>query len=243
MTGALLRKIDAQQRETPVPSEPTPSDAAQSDATTTDSSPLPGNVTSLHKLALAYHAQKKYEEAERTYQEALAALVAAENPRNREYAQLLNNLGHLYFEQKRYREAEPLYARSLANVEESFGRDHPKVARRLANLADLYFAVGDYSKADACYRRAVSIEEKEFGAKHPATVSRRRAYAAMLRDLSRTDEAKAVEAQAYFSRAEGDRRSLPDRRVRKMRSTLHRMMGQDRRRLVNRRSGKVRRRA
>jgi tetratricopeptide (TPR) repeat protein len=214
------------------------------DSIETTSSPQPsGSITPLHKLALAYHAQKRYEEAEHAYQEALATLIGTESPRIAEYAQLLNNLGHLFFEQKRYKEAEALYARSLAYTEESFGRNHPKVARRLANLGELYFAIGNDSEADDCFQRAVSIEEKQLGRRHPTTVSRLRAYAAMLRNLHRTEEAEAIESRAYFPRTGRDRRAIPDRRVRKARSVLYRLLMRDRRRMMNRRTGNIRRHA
>ena len=244
-TGAILHQLDANQRaeqKKPERPEPQPSEANQGAAPVTGSPRLAGNITSLHKLAVAYHTQKRYEEAEHLYQQALAALIAADNSRNSEYAKLLNNLGRLYFEQNRYKEAAPLYARSLAFVEESLGRDHPKVARRLVNLADLYFATGKHSEADACYRRAISIEEREFGPKHSTTVGRLRAYAKMLRKMDKTAEAEAVEARAYFPRPEQDRRSITDRRTQKVPTGLKGESMDERRSPTNRRTAKTTRR-
>ena len=246
MTGAILRKLDAKDRAKQENAEQPQSEPSLSRK---GGVPAPGTsntlnkITSLHKLAVAYHTQGKYEEAERSYREVLAAIIATSGPQNPELAQLLNNLGRLYFEEKRYKEAEPLYARSLALVEESLGRDHPKVARRLVNLADLYFAIGKHSEALAQYQRAVAIEEREFGPKHPTTVARLRSYAVMLRNMNRTAEAAAVEARAYFPRTAWDRRSARERRVKEIPTTLQGISVPKRRQPRDRRAGKGRRRS
>lgn len=246
MTGAILRKLDAKQRavyEKTARRQDELSQPEKKEAASPGPSKPAGNITSLHKLAVAYHTQKRYEEAERLYQEALAAMNAAGAPNDPEFAQLLNNLGRLYFEEKRYKEAEPLYTRSLALVEESLGRDHPKVARRVVNLADLYFAVGKHSEALAHYQRAVAIEEREFGPKHPTTVGRLRSYAAMLRNMNRTAEAEAVEARAYFPRPAQDRRTTRERRSQEVPTALQGISMHERRRPKTRRAEKGRRRS
>ena len=246
MTGAILRKLDAKQRavyEKTARRQDELSQPEKKEAASPGPSKPAGNITSLHKLAVAYHTQKRYEEAERLYQEALAAMNATVAPNDPEFAQLLNNIGRLFFDQKRYKEAEPLYTRSLALVEESLGRDHPKVARRLVNLADLYFATGKHSEADAYYRRAISIEEKALGPKHSTTVSRRRSYAVMLRNMNKIAEAEAVEASAYFPRTERDRRLARERRVQEVPTALQGISVHERRRPKTRRTGKGRRRS
>ncbi|MBI2819214.1 MAG: tetratricopeptide repeat protein [Acidobacteria bacterium] len=246
MTGAVLRKLDAKQRamyEKTARRQDESLPPEKKDAASAGPSKPAVNITSLHKLAVAYHTQKRYEEAERLYQEALVAMTATVAPSDPEFAQLLNNIGRLYFEQMRYKEAEPLYSHSLALVEESLGRDHPKVARRLVNLADLYFAIGKHSEADAYYRRAVSIDEKAFGPKHHTTVSRLRSYAVMLRNMDKIAEAEAVEARAYFPRTERDRRSARERRVQEVPTALQGISVPGRRRTKDRRTGKGRRRS
>ena len=246
MTGAILRKLDAKQRakfEKTARPESEPSQTKKGDAPATGSRQASVKITSLHKLAVAYHTQKKYEEAERLYQEGLSAMIAADGSQNPEFAQLLNNLGRLYFDQKRYREAEPHYTRSLALVEESLGKDHPKVTRRLVNLADLYFATGKHSEADAHYRRAISIEEREFGSRHPTTVGRLRSYAVMLRSMNKIAEAEAVEARAYFPRPAQDRRTTRERRSQEIPTSLQGISMHERRPSKSRRTGKVRRRS
>lgn len=242
----MLRKLDAKQRamyEKTARHQDELSKPEKRDAASAGPSKPAANITSLHKLAVAYHTQKRYAEAERLYQEALVAMTATVAPNDPEFAQLLNNIGRLYFEQKRYKEAEPLYTHSLALVEESLGRDHPKVARRLVNLADLYFAIGKHSEADAYYRRAVSIEERALGSKHHTTVSRLRSYAVMLRNMNKIAEAEAVEARAYFPRTERDRRSVRERRVQEVPTALQGISVPGRRRPKDRRTGKGRRRS
>ena len=246
MTGALIRKLDAGARPKPektAPPQREPSPIGPGEASGAKSSEVSGNITSLHKLALAYYTQRNYEAAERAYLQALAAIQASARRDHPELSQLLNNLGRLYFDQKRYQDAEPLYSHSLAIVEKEFGGDHPKVARRLVNLADLYFATGKHSEADACYRRAVSIEEREFGLKHPTTMGRLRSYAVMLRNMGKLAEAEAMEARAYFPRPGQERRSMPDRRFQEVPTSLQGISVPDRRRRKLRRTGQSRRRS
>ena len=70
-----------------------PSDTAGMQAPSPSGSAI--SLAGLHKLALAYHTQGKYDQAERIYGEALAHLSSAEQQRSPEYSQLLNNVGRL----------------------------------------------------------------------------------------------------------------------------------------------------
>ena len=215
MTGAILKKLDAQEqsrketsgRLTEVPASPDKTVPVSREAK------LLKEVSSLHKLAVLYHSQRNYAQAERLYREELVFLGETLGPRHPEVAGVLNNLGRLYFEQKRYMEAEPLYLRSLAIVEESFGKEHLKVARRLANLAELYLAGGKHAAADLLYERALAVEEKEFGPEHPNTKKSLRAYAALLRKINEIAKAERIEARLQIPPKVREKRSGRPRRV------------------------------
>ncbi|MBI4461258.1 MAG: tetratricopeptide repeat protein [Acidobacteria bacterium] len=114
----------------------------------------------LHKLAVLYHKQEKYPEAEALYGRSLAISRKTLGESHQEIATILNNLARLYQGQKRYADAEPLYLQSVAILEQIFGPDHPKVATRLKNLASLYRAAGEEAKAVPFQKRALEILEK-----------------------------------------------------------------------------------
>jgi len=149
-------------------------------------------VTSVHKLAVCYHTQKNYEQAERLYLKALTAIRNSIGQTAPEYGQVLNNLARLYHTLGRYEEAEPLYKQSLAVVEQHYGEYNPKVARRLANLAELYFTMDRNDESIVHYQRAIAIVEREFGPTHPTTVKTLRAFAAMLKTMNRTADGQAI---------------------------------------------------
>ena len=150
-------------------------------------------ITSVHKLAVCYHTQKNYEQAERLYLKALSALRNSVGQTAPEFGQVLNNLARLYHTLGRHEEAEPLYKQSLAVPERHYGEYNPKVARRLANLAELYCAMGRHEESIVHYQRAIAIVEREFGPTHPTTVKTLRAFAAMLKTMNRTADGQAIE--------------------------------------------------
>lgn len=112
------------------------------------------------KLAVLYHKQRKYPEAEALYARALAVSCNILGESHLEVATISNNLARLYQEQKRYSDAEPLYHRSIAILEQILGPNHPKVATRLKNLAALYHANGEEAKAELFRKRSLEILNK-----------------------------------------------------------------------------------
>jgi len=246
MTGAFLKRLDAQERpkeekpgagksvSSPESGQP---ERASSHAVST---PLRSReFTPRHKLALLYHSRRNYAQAERLYQEELLELEEALGPDHPDVATVLNNLGRLYYEQERYAEAEPLYRRSLQIVEANYGEEHPKAARRLVNLAELYLATGVKGRADALCQRALAIEERGFGPKDPSTLKSLRAYAAMLRNKKRTAEAERLEARLSVPRVERrdrSRRRSERRRASQWYPAAERRLAGDRRAASGRRA-------
>ena len=222
MTGSILKRLDAQARQKKETPQDPGGDAAshpENQTASAISSPkLSQEASSIHRLAVLYHSQLKYGEAERLYQKGRVLLESAAVRNNPELASLLNNLGRLYFEQNRYAEAEPLLRRSLEMAEAIFGKDHLKVARRLANMAALSLATGRFTEADSLYHRALTIEERELGLQHSDTVKTSRTYVAMLRQLNNLAKAEAVAAYFFILRSVQDRRVVGERRATDRRS-------------------------
>ena len=73
-------------------------------------------------------------------------------------------------------------------------------------------------------------------------MGRLRSYAVMLRNMGNLVEAEAMDARAYFPRPGQVRRSMPDRRLQEVATSLQGISVPDRRRPKRRRTGKSRRR-
>lgn len=149
----------------------------------------------LGNLALQYHREKKYEEAEKLYQHALAFREKFFGPEHSLVATGLNNLAILYRDQGKYAEAATLLRRSLAITERTWGADHPKVARRLCNLARLYQKQEQYAEAKPLFQRILSISERDPRAVLPEAMASLKKYVEMLRTTGQDAEAGSVEAR------------------------------------------------
>jgi tetratricopeptide (TPR) repeat protein len=142
----------------------------------------------LGNLALQYHRQKKFEEAERLYQHALAFREKFFGPEHSSVATGLNNLAILMRDQGRYEEAAALLHRSLAITEKTWGPDHPKVARRLSNLANLALQQGELAEAKRFFERILVIGEKHRLTALPEVRASLKKYAETLERAGRVQE-------------------------------------------------------
>jgi tetratricopeptide (TPR) repeat protein len=120
----------------------------------------------LNDLAVRYHDQGIYAEAESLYKRALAILAIKEKalgPDHKEVTTVRNNLTELhkaqakelnklavgYHNQGKYAEAEPLYKRALAMMEKALGPDHKEVTKIRNNLAALHRAQSKHTEEEA----------------------------------------------------------------------------------------------
>ncbi len=103
-------------------------------------------------------------------------------------------LGDVISRQGRLAEAEPFLQSSLEVRREVLDAGHPMLGESLRGLADLRRRQGRLMEAEELYRQALAVWEA-----HPqdeSTVEIPPAYAALLRDLGREDEARALEERA-----------------------------------------------
>jgi hypothetical protein len=68
-------------------------------------------------------------------------------------------------------------------------------------LAELYGHIRRYAEAEPLFKRALVIREKTLGLEHPNLVTSLEAYALLLRDMGRPDEASMLESPARAIRA------------------------------------------
>lgn len=105
--------------------------------------------------------------AERTLNEAVAALEPHADSVTAELAEALNSLGSVLREQSRLGESESALRRALALREASLGPDHADTALTLVGLAGTLHLRGELPSARPLYLRALRIQEESLGPAHP----------------------------------------------------------------------------
>jgi tetratricopeptide (TPR) repeat protein len=121
----------------------------------------PRLAATLNTLAVLYHTQKKYAQAESLYQRVLKLLEQTVGPDHSTLATTLNNLAVVYEAQDKYAEAAPLYERALALIERTLRPDHPNLAATLDNYADLLRKMQRGPEAESAEARAKAIWAKQ----------------------------------------------------------------------------------
>jgi tetratricopeptide (TPR) repeat protein len=121
----------------------------------------PRLAATLNTLAILYHTQRKYAQAEPFYQRVLKLLEQTIGPDHPTLATTLNNLAVVYEAQDKYAEAAPLYQRALALIERTLGPEHPNLAAALDNYADLLRKMQREAEAESAEARARAIWAKQ----------------------------------------------------------------------------------
>jgi len=117
----------------------------------------PRLAATLNTLAVLYHTQGKYAQAEPLYQRVLTLLEQTVGPDHPTLATTLNNLAVVYEARDKYAEAAPLYQRALALIERTLGPEHPNLAVALDNYADLLRKMQREAEAESAEARAKAI--------------------------------------------------------------------------------------
>ena len=154
------------------------------------------DARSLNNLAMVYHDQGRYAEAEPLYQRSLKMLEETFGSDHPAVAATLSNLAALYQDQGRYAEAERLCQRSVAILEKAFGPEHLQLAAGLHNLALVYEHQGRNSEAELLYRRTLTILERVLEPEHFGIAS-------ILNNLARVyfREGRDTEAEPLYRRS------------------------------------------
>ncbi|MDB9447804.1 tetratricopeptide repeat protein, partial [Anabaena sp. CS-542/02] len=95
----------------------------------------PSVASSLNNLAGLYYSQRRYDQAEPLYLQALELSKRLLGDNHPSVATSLNNLAGLYYSQRRYDQAEPLYLQALKLCKRLLGDNHPHTIIVRENLA------------------------------------------------------------------------------------------------------------
>lgn len=153
----------------------------------------------LVNLARCYGTQKKYDKAEPILESALEIFKDKLGSESFESAICLANLGLFKLAQSHFDEAEPLFKKALEINEKNFGPDNMYVAMNLDGLARVYKEQGFHEIAEPLFLRCFTILEKE-APNHPDFPRNLDAFAELLEETGRTDEAKIQRERAQAMR-------------------------------------------
>ncbi len=148
---------------------------------------------SLSNLAVLLKKLDRHAEAEELARRSLRIeekVLGVDHPN---LATSLTTVADLCLAQGRPEEAKPLLQRALDMDRKALGSDHPDVAWSLYGLAETHVAQGDRESAEKLLRKALKNREQGLGASHPQTVSTRKRYVELLRELGRESDADSVE--------------------------------------------------
>jgi tetratricopeptide (TPR) repeat protein len=117
-------------------------------------------LSSLGALRLT---QRRMEDAEESFREALKIFEQTAGEKHPFVAACLNNLGQLYQLQNKYDLAERYYQRALDIL-----KDSPRAAPVLGNLAAVHSAQKRYDEAELLLEKSVVLADRTYIAGHPA---------------------------------------------------------------------------
>lgn len=158
----------------------------------------PDVARALIDLGTLYRMQGEHGKSEIPTRRGVAILEKALGPEHPEVAGNLTNLGGRLRDQGKFAEAEPMLQRALAIRTKILPPDHPDIVRSTLGLANLYADQKKYAEADPLFQKCIAILErlKLYGTGYPNLPDTLRAYAAVLKQSGRADEAQKLEARA-----------------------------------------------
>jgi len=122
-------------------------------------------------LAGLYDRQARYEEAEKSYRQALESAVKVDGEEHQNTQIYMSNLATVLLARGKYEEAEEMKRRALEVWQRTLGVEHPTTLGGMVNLAALLEASGDLNACEELNYRAHRGLVRVLGIDHPDTLS------------------------------------------------------------------------
>lgn len=153
-------------------------------------------AASYNNAGIASDDLHRYDEALLYYGRALAIRNKTQDPDHPDLLALRNNIGGAYISLERWDEARAELTDVLRLKEHKLGRDHVSVAETLVNLGHVELHFGHLAAAEADTVRAQAIAAKESDPDRRMVGALHAQLAAIRAAQGRSDEARALAAQA-----------------------------------------------
>ena len=163
----------------------------------------PDTMLASQRLADAYLAAGRADEAIPWYQWVLDSLTDKVGPDDRDVIEARCRLGHALVAALQLPAAITVLERAVAQFEQVCGPEHPDTLGARDELAAAYLAAGQHSDAITLYRRTLADRERAQGARHPQTMTTRHGLAD-----SYLASGQAKEAVAAYKRVLADRERI-----------------------------------
>ncbi len=124
----------------------------------------------LNNLGSLMEEEGRYDQAQKLFDDAVAAFIRAPGALPAALATAYANQGSLSVLMGRFANAQEPEQKAIIIDEGLFGPDNPAVARDLNNLAELDAIRLKFAEAEKKYRSAIAIDEKAFNPDHPILI-------------------------------------------------------------------------
>jgi tetratricopeptide (TPR) repeat protein len=160
----------------------------------------PDTMLAGRRLADAYLAAGRADEAIPWFQWVVDSLTHKLAPDNRDVIQARRRLGHALVAAQQFSAAIAVLERAVPQFEQVWGPGHTDTLGARDELAAAYLAAGRYSDATTLYQHTLADRERAQGARHPQTMTTREGLAD-----SYLAGGRAKEAVAAYKRVVADR--------------------------------------
>jgi tetratricopeptide (TPR) repeat protein len=152
----------------------------------------PDTMLAGQRLADAYLAAGRADEAIPWFQWIIDSLTHKLGPEHREVIEARRRLGHAHLAALQPAAAITVLERAVPQFERVCGPGHADTLGARDELAAAYLAAGQYSDAIALYRRTLTDRERGQGVRHPETITTRHGLADSYMASGRTKDAVAA---------------------------------------------------
>jgi serine/threonine protein kinase/tetratricopeptide (TPR) repeat protein len=164
----------------------------------------PNTLRSMHSLALLYHRQGRWGEAEPLYVKVLQIQRRVLGEEDPDTLTSMDDLAFLYGEQGRLDKAESLNVKTLELRRRVLGEEYPFTLHTMRSLARLYSQEGHDEEAEPQFVKILETSRRVLGEEHPDTLGFMSALGEMYHWQGRYEEAESLLIKAL----EGLRRVL-----------------------------------
>ena len=154
-----------------------------------------GNLPAVqHRLAHAYRAARRYDEALRWFEVAAGGSEAVHGSAHPVTLNYRSSLANCHYAAGHTGRAIEMFRQLLTERRAALGENHPDTLRSRGSLANALYEAGRYEEAEELHRQNVGDRETTLGTEHPSTEASRR-------NLARTMAARVGELRSLrFSR-------------------------------------------
>ena len=127
----------------------------------------PRTGTTLNTLGLVYKEEKKYGDAEKTFQQALGILEKAYGPTSLDVGNVSFNIAAVLLADGHFDTAVPYIERSRAVYEKILGADSLKTASTYCMIGEAYRNLKRFSEAEGPLKQCADMREESGGVDNP----------------------------------------------------------------------------